>query len=147
MQVPALCAGGAHLLVDHFEADQASRLRSWLPGSYQLGRLRALPSPAGFGRGLGCLSQLVEWNAMSKKGTEDVLPVSKALASLLDPHLCLATGYQMAFDARKLSGWSQEGEKPGQRVGVIQLPLQDRTGGQSARLLGWDNSLLAGRLS
>lgn len=50
------------------------------------------------------------------------------LASLSDPHLCLAAGYQMAFDARKLAGRSREGEKPGQRVGVIQLPAGGRDG-------------------
>lgn len=69
-----------------------------------------------------------------------------APASLSDPHLCLAAGYQMAFDARKLAGWSQEGEKPGQRVGVIQLPAQgqDREDGQLASWAGIIHSWLAG---
>lgn len=54
----------------------------------------------------------------------------------------------MAFDARKLAGWSQEGEKPGQRVGVIQLPAP-RTGqdGEDSRLAsraGIIHSWLAG---
>ena len=51
-----------------------------------------------------------------------------APASLAGPHLCLAAGYQMAFDARKLAGWSREGEKPGQRVGVILLPARGQDG-------------------
>lgn len=89
---------------------------------------------------------------MSQKGTEDVLPVSKGTgprsASLSDPHLRLAAGYQMAFDARKLAGWSQEGEKPGQRVGVIQLPAprtgQDREDSRLASRAGVIHSWLAG---
>lgn len=59
-----------------------------------------------------------------------------APASLLDPHLRLAAGYQMAFDARKLSGWSQEGEKPGQRVGVIPLPAPGQDG-EDSQLASW----------
>lgn len=43
----------------------------------------------------------------------------------------------MAFDARKWAGWSQEGEKPGQRVGVTQLPAQrTRAGAIHLRLAG-----------
>lgn len=52
------------------------------------------------------------------------LSCSQAPPCQAGPHLCLAAGYQMAFDARKWAGWSQEGEKPGQRVGVIQLPAR-----------------------
>lgn len=65
------------LSVDHFEADQAHRLRSWLPGSYQLDRLGAVPGAAGLRERAGLLLPADEWNATSKKGTEDVLPVSK----------------------------------------------------------------------
>lgn len=39
--------------LSHFEADQAHRVRSWLPGSYQLDRLWALASALQvFGEGL-----------------------------------------------------------------------------------------------
>lgn len=59
-----------------------------------------------------------------------------APASLSDPHLHLPAGYQMAFDGRKLAGWSQEGEKPGQRVGVIQLPASGQDG-EDRQLTSW----------
>lgn len=57
-------------------------------------------------------------------------------ASLSDPHLCLAAGYQMAFDARKLAGWSQEGEKPGQRARGHSASCL-RTGREDGQLASW----------
>lgn len=123
------------LSFSHFEADQTHRVRSWLPGSYQPDRLGALPSTAGH------LER--DWLLLPAEGVECSEPEGGqrmsflchkgsglCSASLSDPHLRLTAGYQMAFDARKLAGWSQEGEKPGQRVGVILLPApgQDRTG-------------------
>jgi hypothetical protein len=65
------------------------------------------------------------------------LSCSQAPPCQAGPHLCLAAGYQMVFDARKWAGWSQEGEKPGQRVGVIQLPAwRTRAGAIYLRLVG-----------
>ena len=113
------------------QADQAHGEGSWLPGLIKQACCGAFPSPAGLLERARLLLQMrVECGEPG--GTEDVLPVSKgsgpALASLAGPHLRLAAGYQMAFDTRKLAGWSREGEKPGQRVGVILLPARGQNG-------------------